>query len=77
MNETELKEYLFQNDDEFRMLAEQHRELERQLEELIQKPYPDERDQLQETVIKKKKLVLKDQMLVRMARYREQHAAAR
>ena len=75
MDEMELKTHLMETDDDFRQLVEQHQEYERQLETLSQKPYPNEQDQIEETVLKKKKLALKDQMLYRMNVYREQHAS--
>ncbi|HSR51984.1 MAG TPA: DUF465 domain-containing protein [Acidobacteriota bacterium] len=75
MDETKLREYLAQNDEEFRQLSEQHREFDRQLEELIQKPYPNPDDQLRETYLKKKKLALKDQMQMRIHQYAAQHAS--
>ncbi|HSR68394.1 MAG TPA: DUF465 domain-containing protein [Acidobacteriota bacterium] len=75
MDETKLREYLAQNDEEFRQLSQQHREFDQQLEALIQKPYPSEDDQLRETILKKKKLALKDQMQMRINQYVAQQAS--
>lgn len=75
MDETKLREYLSQNDEEFRQLSQQHQEFDQQLEVLIQKPYPTEDDQVQETILKKKKLALKDQMQMRINRYVAQQAS--
>lgn len=74
MDEKEIKEHLIATDDDFRRLAEQHQEFERELEVLSQKLYPNEQDQFQETILKKRKLALKDRMLLRMSQFREQDA---
>lgn len=60
----DVREYLIKTDEGFRKLAEQHKEYERQLKQLLHKPYPSEQDQIEETVIKKKKLAIKDQMQI-------------
>lgn len=73
MDAVHVKDYLIDTDQDFRKLAEQHREYEHQLEELLRKPYLSEHDQLQETVIKKKKLALKDQMQRFIERYQSQN----
>ncbi len=39
MDEMEVKEYLRQNDETFRQLADQHQAYERELEQLLHKPY--------------------------------------
>ena len=75
MDEATLKDYLVRHDEDFRQLAEQHQEYERQLEELTQKPYLNESDQFQETIIKKKKLFLKDQMHLMMVRFSQEASA--
>ena len=62
MDETVVKAYLIETDQDFRKLADQHQAYERELETLLSKPYLNERDHFQEKVIKKKKLLLKDQM---------------
>ncbi len=62
MNEVDVKDYLIENDQEFRQLAQQHQGYETQLRELRGKSYLNEQEQLEETVLKKKKLVLKDHM---------------
>ncbi len=74
MDETDVKEYLIATDLEFRKLAEQHRNYENQLSELLQKPYLNNQDQVQETIIKKKKLAVKDQMQMLISRYQSQHS---
>ncbi len=72
MDDEALKEYLAQHDEGFRKLADKHREYDQQLEQLSQNPYPNPADQMQETVLKKKKLRLKDRMHLRMTEFRQE-----
>ena len=74
MDGTDAKEYLLRNDHDFRKLAQQHQEYERQLDTLLHRSYLSSQDQLQETTIKKKKLALKDQMQIFIDRYRSEHS---
>jgi uncharacterized protein YdcH (DUF465 family) len=53
---------LLQTDEEFRQLADKHKELETRLTELSAKPYLSEPEQVEEVTIKKRKLQLKDRM---------------
>lgn len=74
MNEVDVKAYLIENDHEFRQLAQQHQDYELQLQLFQNKPYLNEQEQFEATVIKKKKLALKDQMQLRIHRYRSERA---
>ena len=74
MQETDVKEFLAREDENFRKLWEQHQAYEQQLEEFVRKPYLNSTDQLKETEIKKKKLVLKDRMQMLISRYQAQHS---
>ena len=75
MDETQVKDYLLSNDQEFRKLAEEHKKFERQLQELHQKPHHNDQDQFQEKVLKKRKLAIKDQMQMMISRYQVEHAS--
>ena len=68
MGDEDIKDYLMGTDDEFRRLVEQHHSYAEQLERLVQKSFLSEEEQLLETVLKKKKLALKDQMHARILR---------
>ena len=57
-----LKEELINQDPEFRELAREHTRYEERLSELSALAYPSDEEQLEEVTLKKKKLVLKDQM---------------
>ena len=58
----DLRDRLLQNDDEFRSLTTQHRDLEARLHELSSKPHLTDSEQLEEVTLKKRKLQLKDRM---------------
>lgn len=68
--EAALKDYLLNHDDEYRELASEHRRFEARLDELASLPFPNEDERIEETLIKKKKLLLKDQMHAIASRYR-------
>ena len=57
-----LKEQLMKDDPVFRQLATEHKKYESRLDELSALTFPTEEEQLEETLLKKKKLALKDQM---------------
>ena len=61
-SETALRNYLLAHDDKYRELANEHKRYEARLSELSSLPYPNEEEQIEETILKKKKLLLKDQM---------------
>jgi uncharacterized protein YdcH (DUF465 family) len=57
-----LKDYLLVHDDKYRELANEHKKYEARLSELTSLQYPNEEERIEETILKKKKLLLKDQM---------------
>jgi len=59
---TELKAHLMATSEEFRELAAQHAEYERQLDAIEAKPHVTPEDEVEEHRIKKLKLHVKDQM---------------
>ena len=58
----QLKEHLLQTDNGFRLLVEQHQELDTRLHELSHQHYLSEPEQTEEATLKKRKLQLKDRM---------------
>jgi len=62
MDETRLKDRLVRENAEFRKLHEEHQRHERRLADLKAKAFPSEAEQIEERELKKKKLVLKDEM---------------
>ena len=75
MNEQsqDLKALLLQTNEEFHHLAAQHHELEDRLHEILTKPYPSEPELLEESTLKKRKLLLKDRMEAIARDYQARH----
>ncbi len=65
----DIRQSLLEADPEFRRLAEEHFRCEVQLEQIHDEPYVNSEDLIQESVLKKLKLRLKDQMEMMVARY--------
>ncbi|MDX2042432.1 MAG: DUF465 domain-containing protein [Acidobacteriota bacterium] len=61
-SEAALKDYLINHDDKYRELADEHHKYDARLSELISLSHPSEDEQIEEAILKKKKLFLKDQM---------------
>lgn len=57
-----LRDRLLTQNEEYRRLDQQHREYESRLQALTAKAVLNEEEQVEETVLKKKKLHLKDRM---------------
>ncbi len=72
----EIQQMLSEADPEFRQLAEEHRMCETRLTELTSKPDITTEEELEEKMLKKRKLRLKDQMAERIRSYESQHAVA-
>ncbi len=58
----EVKNRLMATNEEFSRLAKEHSQYKQQLEELSSRPHLTESERLEEVNLKKRKLVLKDQM---------------
>jgi uncharacterized protein YdcH (DUF465 family) len=67
-----LKEHLLTTNEEYRELAQLHQEFETRLSELTALTYPTEDEILEESLLKKKKLLLKDKMEAIIHRYKRQ-----
>ncbi len=61
-SETALKDFLINHDAQYRFLATEHRKYDERLTELTALPHPNEDELIEEAILKKKKLYLKDQM---------------
>ena len=57
----------------FRNLVEQHQTFEKRLSELAELTYPNDEELLEEATLKKKKLVIKDEMYSMMQQYSNLH----
>jgi uncharacterized protein YdcH (DUF465 family) len=72
IGEAELRQQLLSKDEEFRRLAAEHQSYDEQLELLTRRHHLSEEERIQERTLKKKKLLLKDQMYSIVERYRRQ-----
>ena len=72
MDERAAKEYLLENDSQFQQLVNEHQKFELQLAEFTGRPFLTVEEQFRETIIKKKKLALKDRMQTLILRIRMQ-----
>jgi uncharacterized protein len=72
-----LHDELIANHDEFRRLAQEHKQYAQRLDSLIQKRYLNDDEKVEEVRLKKLKLRLKDQMEIIEQQYRrEAHQVA-
>jgi hypothetical protein len=64
-----LREYLIAHDEKYRELDNEHRKYEARLGELAGLSYPNEEERIEAAILKKKKLLLKDQLEAIVALY--------
>lgn len=57
-----IRQSLLANDPEYQQLAEEHSRCESKLKEILEESYRNSEDLAQELILKKKKLMLRDQM---------------
>ena len=72
----EIQQALSEADPEFRQLAEEHHQCDVRLTELTSKQDITTDEEIEEKLLKKRKLRLKDQMAERIRSYESQHAVA-
>ena len=70
--EAQLRDQLLKENAEYRRLAAEHQSYDDQLEGLNNKHFLSVEEQLQERTLKKKKLMLKDQMYSMVQKYRKE-----
>jgi uncharacterized protein YdcH (DUF465 family) len=75
MGSPTLKEMLARENNEFKQLYETHQSYEQRLDQLVKRPYLTTAEEMEISELKKKKLILKDQMLVIMEKYRDRQAS--
>ena len=68
-----VKDELIRSNTVFRELVHQHQNYEKRLVELAHLTYPNENEQLEESTLKKKKLLVKDEMYSIMEQYATAH----
>jgi uncharacterized protein YdcH (DUF465 family) len=72
IGETELRDQLMANNEEFRRLATEHQAYSHQLDQLTGRAHLNEEERMEEIRLKKKKLMLKDQMYSIVQKYRRE-----
>ncbi len=76
IGEAELREQLLSQDDQFRKLAAEHQSYDEQLAQLHRRHHLSDEERLQEIMLKKRKLLLKDQMYSIVQKYRKEAKAS-
>jgi uncharacterized protein YdcH (DUF465 family) len=69
----EVKDILIKENPTFKELVNQHQSYEKRLTELADLSYPSEEELQEETTLKRKKLVVKDEMYNMMTEYCNSH----
>ncbi|MEO8071677.1 MAG: DUF465 domain-containing protein [Acidobacteriota bacterium] len=64
-----VKQELIKENQAFRELVQQHHNYEERLTQLAELTYPNDEELLEETTLKKKKLIIKDQMYAMLQDY--------
>ncbi len=75
VSDAEVRERLMATNEEFKRLAAEHHTYDKELEELSSRSYLNEDERIQEITLKKKKLLLKDQMYAMLQKYRVEMSA--
>lgn len=68
-----VRDELIKNNAAFRDLVQQHQSYEERLSELAHLSYPSDDEQIEETTLKKKKLLIKDEIYAMMHDYQVSH----
>lgn len=68
-----VRDELLREDQNFRELVQKHQNYEKRLDELSALTYPNEDELVEETVLKKKKLLVKDEIYAMMQNYTNSH----
>ena len=73
LNTNAVKDELLKSNPTFRELVQQHQGYEKRLTELAHLTYPNDDEILEESTIKKKKLMIKDEIYAMMQEYSNSH----
>ena len=68
-----VRDELIKTNSAFRDLVQQHQSYEERLSELAHLSYPSDDEQIEETTLKKKKLLIKDEIYAMMHEYSVSH----
>lgn len=64
-----IRDELYNNNQQFRELVQQHENYEKRLSELASLTYPNDEELLEEATLKKKKLAVKDELYAMMENF--------
>ena len=68
-----VRDELLKENQEFRELVQQHQSYEERLNELADLTYPNDDELIEESTLKKKKLLIKDEIYAMMNEYSKAH----
>ncbi len=68
-----VREELLKENQDFRDLVQQHQNYEKRLNELAALTYPNDEELVEESTLKKKKLIIKDEIYAIMQGYAKNH----
>ncbi len=68
-----VRDELIKENQTFRDLVQKHQKYEQRLTELAELSYPNDDEQIEETTLKKKKLIIKDEIYAIMQDYSKSH----
>lgn len=68
-----VRDELLKNNSAFRELVHQHQNYEERLEQLAHLTYPNDDEQIEEVTLKKKKLLVKDEIYAMMQKHEVSH----
>lgn len=71
--ESEIIDYLYRENEEYRKLKEEHKKLEETLAEMSKRRYLTVEEEMEKKRIKKEKLIKKDRMEEIIRKHREKH----
>lgn len=74
MRDEQIAEILARENDEFKVLADEHRSLEGKLSDFTERRYLSSEEEMERKSIQKLKLQKKDRMAELIRRYRKEHA---
>lgn len=68
-----VKDDLYKHNQSFRTLVQRHQNYEKRLTELAELTYPNDEELLEESTLKKKKLILKDEIFEMIQKHSKAH----
>ncbi|MBI5788492.1 MAG: DUF465 domain-containing protein [Candidatus Schekmanbacteria bacterium] len=73
MNESQIRNILRKENDEFQRLEEKHHQYEKELDDIANLTFTSPEDELKKAELKKKKLKIKDKLYEIISNYEKEH----